>query len=574
MSQQQTRKASTAAPAKIAKDATTGSLSNNTEEQEQKKSSINFDDPGMDKSKLTQFDADEAVSADPDINVDGLGIFSHILFPEPSIIIDNEFITVRSTISPGTSATSYNGVKRLISLLEKHKNDIEGILNPNQVYAIGPDFQQGCTIPNIACWVNGSLIDEDIEKLSNIFDNEFEIVVIHLDTDDSNSFGYKTQQSGDKNEPKDKRNDDDSGQKDYNRNNKENNREDKGSNEKNSGEASEKNGDGSSRRNGKGSSKKSNDDEYKDSSKDDDNKYLLVASTAVAKVANTIPEIEQEFSINARVWANISNKNNEQSIKFEVWLFDCRMDEPLSRQWKLLNGKAIAYIFDSIEISVSPNPSKVGAIMPENAYEPLLSNQETECSKGKETSKNIGGKVGCEIGTTSKFVAEANLNCSARNIHNNKSVTSEWNLKTKGSNKSGICWSYEYTTDNNADYRTDFPFDNHHRGNWAIGNMVGFRIVIKQVLRYAIIKGNTYKKKHINITQCPKMAHTLEIYFKTIENFNVDFAALKKRHFIHGDLTVTLNNIKVANDTQNVSELMDINRDFMQIDRKKKRFFF
>ncbi|CAG8642529.1 10771_t:CDS:1, partial [Scutellospora calospora] len=58
------------------------------------------------------------------------------------------------------------------------------------------------------------------------------------------------------------------------------------------------------------------------------------------------------------------------------------------------------------------------------------------------------------------------------------------------------------------------------------------------------------------------MAHTLEIYFKTIENFNVDFAALKKKHFIHGDLTVTLNNInniKVANDTQNVSELMDIN---------------
>ncbi|CAG8642509.1 10770_t:CDS:1, partial [Scutellospora calospora] len=253
---------------------------------------------------------------------------------------------------------------------------------------------------------------------------------------------------------------------DYNRNNKENNREDKGSNEKNSGEASEKNGDGSNRRNGEGSSKKSNDDEYRDSSKDDDNKYLLFASTAAAKVANTIPEIEQAFSINARVWANISNKNNEQNIKFEVWLFDCRMDELLSKQWKLLDGKAIAYIFDSVEISVSPNPSKFDAIMPENTYEPLLPNQETERSKGKETSKIIGGKVGFEIGTTSKVVAEANLNYSAKNTHNNKSVTSEWDLETKGSNKSGIYWLY--TTDKNA-YRTDFPFfDNHHRGNWAI----------------------------------------------------------------------------------------------------------
>ncbi|CAG8650144.1 23720_t:CDS:2 [Dentiscutata erythropus] len=532
----------------------------------------------MDESKLTQFDvkeykeiSDEAVSADLDVNVDGFDIFSHMLFLKPSTIIDNEFVSIRSTISPGTSATSHNEVKRLITLLEKHKNDIENILSPKQVYAIGPDFLQGCTIPHIACWVNGALINEDIERLSNIFDNEFEIVVIHLDTEYSNSFSYKTQQSGDKNESKGKRNGDDSGQNDYNRNNKENNHEDKGSNEKNSGEANEKNGDEGNRRNGERSSKKSDDDGYEGSSEDDNNKYLSVASTATAKVAGTNSEIEQDFSINARVWANISNKHNGQSIKFEVFLFDCRTGEPLSSQWKLLKGKATAYIFDSIEISVSPDPRKVGAIMPKDAYEPLLPNQETERSKGKETSKSLGGKVGCEIGTTSKFVAEANLNCSAKNTHNNKSVTSEWNLKTIGNNKSGICWSYKYTADENASYRFDFPCNSHHRGEWVIENMVGFRIVIKQVLRYVLIKGDTKNKKVINIAQCPKMAHTLEIYFKTIKNFNDDFAALRKWHFKQEDLTVTLKDIKdvnlVANDTQNDSKLMDIDRGFMEIDQ-------
>ncbi|CAG8842814.1 27225_t:CDS:1, partial [Racocetra persica] len=201
-----------------------------------------------------------------------------------------EFISIRSTILPGTSAASYNEVKRLISLLEKHKNDIEGILNPKQVYAIGPDFQQGCTIPHIACWVNGTLIDEDIEKLSNIFENEFEIVAIHLDTDDNNSFNYKTQQSNDKDEPKDNGNENDSGQndgrddeKDYNKNNEESNRKDKGSNEKNSGEASEKNGNRGNKRNGEGSGQKSDYDGHEGPSEDDSNKYLHVASTAEAK---------------------------------------------------------------------------------------------------------------------------------------------------------------------------------------------------------------------------------------------------------------------------------------------------
>ncbi|CAG8826159.1 31274_t:CDS:1, partial [Racocetra persica] len=271
--------------------------------------------------------------------------------------------------------------------------------------------------------------------------------------------------------------------------------------------------------------------------------------------------------INARVWANISNKNNEQSIEFEVCLYDCRMGDMLSNSWKSLRGKAIAYVFDSVKISVSPHPNKVGVIMVEGAYEPSTPNQEAECSKGKETNKSIDGQVGCEIGIMPKVVAQGKFNYSAKNAHNNKSVTSEWNLKPNGSNKSGICWSYEYTTDKDARYRLDFPFNSqHHRGKWAIGDMVGFRIVIKQVLRYVRIKSNSINPTFINITQCPKMTHTLEIYFKTIEDFNERFAALKRRHFKQGELIVTLEDIKDANDAQNVSELIDINRDFMRID--------
>ncbi|CAG8786106.1 32790_t:CDS:2, partial [Racocetra persica] len=236
---------------------------------ESQNKTICFNNPSFDNNSSINHDVNKAlvksssivVSVDSGANVDGIDIFSQIKFPKPSVIINNEFVSINSTVSPGTSSTACVEVERILSLLEKHKNDIERILDSQNVYAIGPEFQQGCTIPCIACWVNETLSEIVIEELSNIFDNEFEIVVILLNTDDSNSFNYKSsnnlsvssQQSDDKNESEDKRNGDDNEQndrKDDERDhNKKNNHEDEESNEKNCDEGGEKNGDRGSRKN-------------------------------------------------------------------------------------------------------------------------------------------------------------------------------------------------------------------------------------------------------------------------------------------------------------------------------------
>ncbi|CAG8792126.1 19645_t:CDS:2, partial [Racocetra persica] len=239
--------------------------------------------------------------------------------------------------------------------------------------------------------------------------------------------------------------------------------------------------------------------------------------------SKTNPEIQQNFSMTTRIWANIITVPNKWNIlKFEVDLYDCKMGEMLSNKWPSLGKQATAYFLDSIEIRVSPNPLKVGMIVPRN-YKPQQPNQVTEYLEGDETNKGFDCQFGGEIGTTSKIGIQGKISCDTKNAHSTKSImTSKWKLGRQ---------------------------QNCHYANIALHDM---------------------KLKPKILKQYPKMVHTLEISFKSIKNFNKDFAALNKQQFIHGDLIVTLGDDKGdklgANDTKHDSEIMDIERKPMQTD--------
>ncbi|RGB40057.1 hypothetical protein C1646_430223 [Rhizophagus diaphanus] len=106
--------------------------------------------------------------------------FNYIQFNEPIINtnceIDSIFITVKATISPGISDTSYIEVEKLQKLLINRKDDIDHILELQPVYTIGIDFQKNSTRPCIACWVAKSLDITVLKCLETIFENQFNII--------------------------------------------------------------------------------------------------------------------------------------------------------------------------------------------------------------------------------------------------------------------------------------------------------------------------------------------------------------------------------------------------------------
>ncbi|CAG8806503.1 4958_t:CDS:2, partial [Racocetra fulgida] len=102
----------------------------------------------------------------------------------------SKFVSIDSTYSPGTSAAAHVEVDRLLSLLEGKKAKIDHILDSQHVYAVGIDFQKGYSMPCITCWVTKYLDIAIKEQLSDLFENEFEIIETILtptDTDFNNS---------------------------------------------------------------------------------------------------------------------------------------------------------------------------------------------------------------------------------------------------------------------------------------------------------------------------------------------------------------------------------------------------
>ncbi len=89
---------------------------------------------------------------------------------------DSKFISVRATIFPGISATSYIELEKLRRLLISRKDDIDHVLKSQPIYAIRIDFQKDSIRPCIVCWVAKPLGIPILECLETMFEDEFEAI--------------------------------------------------------------------------------------------------------------------------------------------------------------------------------------------------------------------------------------------------------------------------------------------------------------------------------------------------------------------------------------------------------------
>ncbi|CAI2180726.1 4376_t:CDS:2, partial [Funneliformis geosporum] len=113
-----------------------------------------------------------------------------------NFIYDSEFISIKATISPGISATSYNEINKLQLLLISHKNEINEILKSQHVYAIGIDFQNNSIRPCISCWVVKPLDTSILKCLEDLLDNKYEAIYQILIPDKSD-INHIIKESGD-----------------------------------------------------------------------------------------------------------------------------------------------------------------------------------------------------------------------------------------------------------------------------------------------------------------------------------------------------------------------------------------
>ncbi|CAI2190146.1 4892_t:CDS:2, partial [Funneliformis geosporum] len=104
--------------------------------------------------------------------------------------VNSEFISLKATISPGISATSYIEVEKLQKLLISRKDDIDCILKSQPVYIIGIDFQKNSTSPCIACWVAKPLEIPILECLETMFEDQDDYSKYNNGNGDSNGTGY------------------------------------------------------------------------------------------------------------------------------------------------------------------------------------------------------------------------------------------------------------------------------------------------------------------------------------------------------------------------------------------------
>ncbi|CAG8775711.1 23437_t:CDS:2 [Gigaspora margarita] len=510
-----------------------------------------------------------------------------------------KFISVQQSISSGTSSSTYIEVQRLFSLLETQKDAIDYIFNSHQiqVYAIGLDFQLDYLIPCIICWVAEHLDGMVMEQLSALFQNKFEIIeqiVKPAETDvntqhnasiinefennelTNSSFSKsgedkickKDETNNGKNDDKENNGSVDDKESDEKENSdedgdKENNRRDDDKENSNGNGDKVNSGRDDDEENSGGDDDKENsgrDDDKQNSGKDDSGgdddggggsddmvnstKGIVITSTAKAVNKNNLKRF-QNFSITTRIWANIT-AGTHNSLEFCVDVYNCTMGQMLSDKWKELHELGSAYFLDSIKIKVSPIPHEnisdtSTIIVPKGGYkQPQELNRPTELSTSNEMNSGVEGQVGGNG-------IQIKGNYGKQNLTGIKLSTHEWEMVRDGCNETGVCWTYKFkanTLDKDNTHRRDFA-PGIHSGEWYILNkMCGFKISITQILHHKFSPRGFHKmypKSRSRLFRlCPKMAHTLEISFKNINDFNKNFAKLEEIHFEQKDLTVAL----------------------------------
>ncbi|CAG8767622.1 16854_t:CDS:2, partial [Gigaspora margarita] len=392
------------------------------------------------KAILDKKECNEDIS----INKDG---FNDIQFTKPVIRsnIDfteiSEFVSLDSTFFPGTSATAHIEVNRLFSLLEEKKAKIDCILDSQNVYAVGVNFQKDYSMPCIICWVSKYLDINIKEQLSNLFNDEFEVmeeIVVPIDTDVNNSNSAQnrlfnnngTPPSGNEKESEDKENDNYCNENGEKNGDGTNGKDNNGKDDENGDGTNGKENDGKDDENGYGDNGgENNENNNNDNGKENHDKNT---SRAVTKENS---EIFQEFDIVAAICANVTPVNEYQKIlEFSVDVIECGMGAMLSEN-SSLHKLGSGYFLDSIVIEVSPVPQQNRTILWKVDTQPEQPNRVIKVSTNRERSKGIKGQVnGAGI--------QVEGNYDEKNALNTEKIVNEWEMKLDGCFTTGVRWSY------------------------------------------------------------------------------------------------------------------------------------
>ncbi|CAG8723098.1 4079_t:CDS:2, partial [Gigaspora rosea] len=397
---------------------------------------------------------------------------------EASKGIDLGFVSVNAKIIQETEAS-----ERIISLLNEQKANIDKLLNSQLVYALGPDFQHGYSVPCIACWVDKPLDIASKEQLSALFDDQFEIISHVVEKQNE--------------EPDDN---------DKNRSNRVFDSNNEKANESN-------------RRN------------------DED-----IQSIAKAKYE----EKRQSFIITTKISVNISKKAHvsRELLEFNVDFIACGVGKMLNEVCGSLPG-FVGYYLDSISIEVQPIPDPGNAMNiifdKEREYNPRNYNQEIETTENQESS--FGGQINLSV--PSKVGIQANIGKKTNN--STKITTSKWIMKIFEDPTDGVQWLYDYNEIKPEDYREWPTPKSHTGYWFTTEKLKGFRIVVMQTLCCRFEYGFNARKKPEIIKKCPKIFHKLEISFNNLTNFNRDFEELaKKIHSEHENIIFNFNENNIS----------------------------
>ncbi|PKC09447.1 HCP-like protein [Rhizophagus irregularis] len=483
---------------------------------------------------------------DSNINDNDNNPFNNIQFNEPIINANceanSEFITVKATIFPGISDTSYSEAEKLQKLLISRKDDIDHILELQPVYAIGVDFQKNSTRPCIACWVAKLLDITVLECLETVFEDQFEVIykiVAPLNINENNNQNLNTSNyfaNNEENLKDEDGNDSNNGNSNggssgsnnrQNGNNNNNNGNNSNSNAGNSGNNMSNNDSGDSGNNNYGG------DDDDDGDGDDNNSgkkkvdRIYISSKVNAKVINS--EFLQDFNISTNLWAEIIPfEENIKILEYDVDVNVCGVGDMLSNQCPLLNGKGLGYLLHSVEVHVSPLPNNGNNLFGlKGTSQPRQINQNIEISKGNE--KSYEGKVGISKTPGVDFTG------GYKKSNNIQYSSNEWKLFYKGPNTKGECWLYQYI-DNDLD---------------------------KDVLRCEITRGwrRFLPNTKTLLQKFPIMAHNLNVTFNDLEDFNSKLKSLNKTCYYNSDDIGVIvgsneNENKIVNKPQNIQNLV------------------
>ncbi|CAG8522428.1 2562_t:CDS:1 [Scutellospora calospora] len=476
----------------------------------------------------------------------------------------SDFVSVNTTVFQGTSANSYVQIEQLSSLINEKKNKIDEMLGSQPVYAIGPYFQQGYSVLSIACWVTKPLNKILIEKLSDLFNDMYEIIEIRDEDIDisninENKFSDENQNSGQESIEGNETN----GNGGYGKSEEENTNDGNGNGGENS---NNRNGNSSENANNGNDGNKNNNENANNGNKNggngggdgnnngkssvEDDQFIQILSAARAKEDENF----QSFEINAHLRANINNMIDDENIlNFSIELIACGADEMLNKKCQSLQGWFVGFYLESIIIEVSPislninnnssstnnntnseinnnvNNTLVSFILKDKYRPQQIGPEKYEVSTDNMTNNSVQ----CSLSSQS---LSATVSRNLTHSDSTKATICEWEMKMKSCPIKGVIWPYHFKNikfDKIDDHRI-CPDQLHHSGKWGLTeSMQGFRITIKQILGCNIKSKSLSRKKVVGtfpqiMRTCPQITHQLDISFNNITNFNENFAKLTK----------------------------------------------